>query len=353
MAVSSEEEYHHFTDSTETESDQLDETPHSSLEIASLHKDLARWATSTNQTHKAVNKLLYVVRRHGHRLSKDARSLLETPQGVPVQNKCKGQYIYYVTLKKNNIISDKDFKSSNAVFKSVLKCYRKNGKDTSVHHPRITESDLEKIRNAPALSSFTPTGLVRKVWFDIQLCFARSGREGNRNLSKEYFVLRQDENGKEYLTLAHNPETKNHKDPTASDRENLRGFMFASPGDPLCPVDSFKKYLSKCPENARAFYLHPRRIPLCNLKGTEVWFTREPMGLNYLGNMLKHICEEVEGISQMYTSHNLRSTAVGRLSDAGIESRQIMSVTGHRCEGSLRSYWAPSLSERIPEEKKI
>lgn len=197
-------------------------------------------------------------------------------------------------ITKYNIISDKDFKSSNAVFKSVLKRYRKNGKDTSVHHPRITESDLEKIRNAPALSPFTPTGLVRKVWFDIQLCFARRGREGNRNLSKESFVLRQDENGKEYLTLAHNPETKNHKDPTASDRENLRGFMFASPGDPLCPVDSFKKYLSKCPENAGAFYLHPRRIPLCKLESTEVWFTREPMGLNYLGNMLKNICEEVD-----------------------------------------------------------
>uniref|UniRef100_A0A671SXG1 ATP-binding cassette, sub-family F (GCN20), member 2b n=1 Tax=Sinocyclocheilus anshuiensis TaxID=1608454 RepID=A0A671SXG1_9TELE len=46
------------------------------------------------------------------------------------------------------------------------------------------------------------------------------------------------ENGLEYLTLAHNPETKNHKDPTPSDRETLRGFMFECPGDPLCPVEA-------------------------------------------------------------------------------------------------------------------
>lgn len=33
----------------------------------------------------------------------------------------------YIT--KHNNINDKDFKSSNGVFKSIIKCYRKNGKD--------------------------------------------------------------------------------------------------------------------------------------------------------------------------------------------------------------------------------
>ncbi|XP_023819623.1 uncharacterized protein LOC111948906 [Oryzias latipes] len=242
-------------------------------------------------------------------------------------------------LRDVNIISDTVFKSSNAVFKAIMKRYRKSGKDTSSHHPRIPESDLEKIRCSSALSPDTPLGLVRKVWFDIQLCLARRGREGCRELTMASFSIHRDEAGAEYLSLSHNPDTKNHKTPNDPHKQNLRGFMFARPGDPLCPIQSFKKYISKCPPDAKSFYLHPKRSVTA---AAEVWYSREPMGVNYLGAMLKKISEEV-GLSQIYTNHSLRSTAVGRLSDAGLESRQIMSVTGHRCESSLQ---APSLQER-------
>ena len=93
------------------------------------------------------------------------------------------------------------FKTSNAVFKEILKRYRKSGKDTSFHHPRIPELDFQIIRCSSALSPDEPLERhLRKVWFDIQLCFARRGREGSRELTMTSFIIQRDEDGVEYIS---------------------------------------------------------------------------------------------------------------------------------------------------------
>ncbi|KAF1386246.1 hypothetical protein PFLUV_G00116190 [Perca fluviatilis] len=117
--------------------------------------------------------------------------------------------------------------------------------------------------------------------------------------------------------------------------------MYAEPGNPRCPALSFKKYLARRPPGVTAFYLHPLNDPKPHL-----WYSTQPMGKNYLGDMLPRL-SKAAGMTTRYTNHSLRSTAVRRLSEAGLESRQIMSViTGHRCESSLKSYWAPSNTDK-------
>ncbi len=54
-----------------TESDSEDEVPN-------LAKNLANWATDTKQTHKNLNELLTVLRKHGSHLPKDAWTPLST-----------------------------------------------------------------------------------------------------------------------------------------------------------------------------------------------------------------------------------------------------------------------------------
>ena len=56
-------------------------------------------------------------------------------------------------------------------------------------------------------------------------------------------------------------------------------------------------------------------------------YLKRPLGVNYLANMLPQICKLAE-TTVCYTNHCLRATTIQKLSDAGLESKEIMSVTG-------------------------
>uniref|UniRef100_A0A668AW89 ZMYM2-like/QRICH1 C-terminal domain-containing protein n=1 Tax=Myripristis murdjan TaxID=586833 RepID=A0A668AW89_9TELE len=221
------------------------------------------------------------------------------------------------------LMQDTEFTSSNNVLSGLIKTLRRAGHDKSQHHPAITEEDIKILRNSAAMNPKTPQGLVNKVWFDIQLHFGRRGKEGLRRLTPQSFIIKRDAAGAKYVSLAFNEETKNHKSHQERDLQSRRGAMFEELGSEFCPVSSFEKYLSKLPKEAKAFYLHPRRAAKFE---DEVWYSLEPMGVNYLGSMLSRICKEA-GTSVIYTNHCIR-------------------ISGHKSESSLHSYWAPSLTSR-------
>ena len=60
-----------------------------------LGEEIAEWAARNSCKRSAVNEILHILRCQGHRLPKDARTLLQTPQRVESVDKCGGQYAYF------------------------------------------------------------------------------------------------------------------------------------------------------------------------------------------------------------------------------------------------------------------
>ena len=63
--------------------------------IPDLGSKLQELITEDSVPHRTANKLLAILREQGHRLPKDARTLLKTPRAVEVQNKCGGQFKHF------------------------------------------------------------------------------------------------------------------------------------------------------------------------------------------------------------------------------------------------------------------
>jgi len=69
----------------------------------------------------------------------------------------------------------------------------------------------------------------------------------------------------------------------------------------------------------------------------QVWYENRPLGVNKLSTTMKEISKNA-GLSRIYTNHSVRATAITLWANAGLSDREIMAISGHHSEASLRSY---------------
>lgn len=60
-----------------------------------LSEELATWASQFDIKRQALNGLLEILRKSGHNIPKDGRTLLQTPRYVTVRDKSGGKYSYF------------------------------------------------------------------------------------------------------------------------------------------------------------------------------------------------------------------------------------------------------------------
>jgi len=93
-------------------------------------------------------------------------------------------------------------------------------------------------------------------------------------------------------------------------------------------------FLTKLNPECDALFQYPKR----NWRPSDqVWYENQPLGVNKLSTMMKEISKD-GSLSRIYTNHSVRATAITLWANPGISDREIMAISGHQSEASLRSY---------------
>ena len=238
-----------------------------------------------------------------------------------------------------------DFQASNKLLQSQIKLNKRENKENTKHKPPMPEADLQKLKSSGVIRGDNPWGLLRNVWFHINLYWCRRGREGQRELTKQSFQFLMDESGREYVSMTHDEATKNHPggiDDVSSVEKEAR--MYSTSDDQLFDgLNCLKMYLQKLNPRCEALFQYPKRAVT---KEDQVWYDNKPLGVNKLAGMMKEI-SKLASLSKIYTNHSVRATAITLWSDRQVPSRHIMAISGHRSEASLRNYNARPSSEQL------
>jgi hypothetical protein len=141
-------------------------------------------------------------------------------------------------------------------------------------------------------------------------------------------------------------QDENNKKHTSTDHPNDtigEGRMYERTGDPMCPVLSFERYISKLNPDNTAFWQLP-----CDTFNEQdpVWYTHAPLGKNTLSNLMRNI-SKLANLSMNYTNHSIRATSITEMDEAGVASRHIMRISGHKSETSIKNY-----SNRLSDKKR-
>ena len=88
------------------------------------------------------------------------------------------------------------------------------------------------------------------------------------------------------------------------------------------------------PENDN-FWQRPKKGITSNQPGP--WFDNSPIGKNMLYSFMARMCLEAK-LNTHYTNHSVRATSITALDHAGIDSRHIMAISGHKSEQFIKSY---------------
>ena len=153
-------------------------------------------------------------------------------------------------------------------------------------------------------------------------------------MNKQTFGVKADATGKNYIYQINSELDKNHGINDDNSETTGKGRIYELPDNPKCPVKNFRDYI---------FHLHPLensfwQRPLESFTPEQsIWYYRAPLGEKPLGNMMAKMSLKY-GLSERYTNHSVRVTALQLLDDNNIKDRHVVRVSGHKSTDSIKNY---------------
>ena len=286
-----------------------------------------------------VNELTEVLRQfYGTVLSKNRKEYSKSGM-INLQSGINRHLRSPPNNKTFDLMNDREFTQANLVFTGRLRDNKDKGLDTSSPHTPIEKEDLQRLFTeyfAQAVGDQINTEVfLHKVFFDIMYYTGRRGKEGLRKLSKRSFEVKKGLAGQEFIEITFNEKTKKNQGDSMSASANAlhndHHVITEIQNSSLCPVASFKMYMDLLNPDSTAFLQYPNK--------KKTGFTKEVVGKNTLGNMMKEISEKAN-LSKIYTNHQIRKTTATGMHKEGFSFEQIASVTKHIGFIKTLSFWS-------------
>ncbi|CAG2255616.1 unnamed protein product [Mytilus edulis] len=304
-----------------------------------------KWLRCNNEMRLAeeipVTELDKCLARFFMTVKKDDESNYE-PQSV---RSMQSSISRYLTEKcAINIMVDKEFHHSRDVMSAKLKQLKSMGMGAKKRKADpFTAEEVNLLYEKELLGAGNPQSLVRTVWMNNTLHFGLRSREEHTTLRWGDIQMKATTDGQQYLE--HTERITKTRNGANLDTRAFQAKMFADTGNPRCPIQTYKQFLRRRPEDMVAddcpFYLGFSR----QIKDDGVWFSRQALGKNTLSSFVKKMCED-GGIQGRKTNHSVRKTTITALVHEDIPDTRIMQLSGHKNVQSINSYSSASIEQQ-------
>lgn len=215
-----------------------------------------------------------------------------------------------------DIVYNPEFADANKHFKAQTKRNRESGRGRTTLPP-VAKEDLVKLyRHKSVFDTDNPTGLQRKVWFEITYYLCRKGgRDIFRQLTPSDFRVEEDSHGRFVYKVP--------RDGSAAPR------MYST-GGAICPVASFEKYVSLLNPECPFFFQQPK------IKETSLdhfWYKGIPTGGKSIGRFMNDI-SKIGHLSQVYGNKSVQATPAEWLQQS-VYDTQLVSASAASYRGQI------------------